>query len=269
MNPRWDCHLHVFDPDLPTLGGHYAPQAASLAQVQKLGAPFGIERFVLVQPSVYGLDNSVMLRALQAAPGLHRGIAVLDETVSESQLQQMHELGVRGIRFNRVSPVGRHPDPAATLRVLSPALRRLGWHVQWFVETDELLTLPDLQQECGLPFVLDHVGSLRPQVPADSPAWAALERLGRSGNGWLKLSAWYRLQASQPYEAMDAVLARLLPWFCSGEKMQLVWGSDWPHTGIAAPDLPDYGLLLAPLLRGLSAQQCEQVLRFSPQLLYG
>jgi predicted TIM-barrel fold metal-dependent hydrolase len=98
VNPRWDCHLHVFDPDLPTLGGHYAPQAASLAQVQKLGAPFGIERFVLVQPSVYGLDNSVMLRALQAAPGLHRGIAVLDETVSESQLQQMHELGVRASR---------------------------------------------------------------------------------------------------------------------------------------------------------------------------
>jgi predicted TIM-barrel fold metal-dependent hydrolase len=266
---RWDCHLHVFDGALATMGGHYAPQTASLAQAQALGKTYGIQRFVLVQPSVYGRDNSLMLRALQREPGGHRGVAVVDEFVSESELRAMHEIGVRGIRFNRVSPVGRHPDPAATLRTLSPLLRRLSWHVQWFVEADGLVALPALQQECGLPFVLDHVGSLQSQTPADSPAWAAMERLGRSGHCWLKLSAWYRLGAHAPYDAMDAVLARLLPWFCTGEQVRLVWGSDWPHTGVLAPDLPDYGLLLAPIKRALTASQLENVLRISPQLLYG
>jgi predicted TIM-barrel fold metal-dependent hydrolase len=266
---QWDCHLHVFDAALPTLGGHYAPQTASLAQVQALAAPHGINRFVLVQPSVYGRDNSLMLRALQAVPGLHRGVAVVDESVSDAELNRMHQIGVRGIRFNRVSPVGRHPDPAATLRELAPNLRRLGWHVQWFVEADDLAALAAIQQESGLPFVIDHLGKLDAQLSADAPAWRAMERLGKSGQCWLKLSAWYRLRAREPYEALDPVLTRLLPWFSSGEQLRLVWGSDWPHTGIAKPDLPDYGLLLAPLSRVFSAHHCEQVLRISPQILYG
>jgi predicted TIM-barrel fold metal-dependent hydrolase len=266
---KWDCHLHVFDANSPTLGGHYAPPSASLAQVQALGASAGINRFVLVQPSVYGRDNSLMLRALQGVPGVHRGIAVVDETVSRAELEFMHSVGVRGIRFNRVSPVGKHPDPAATLRQLAPALRTLGWHVQWFVPAHELAGLAALREEVGLPFVLDHVASMHALIGQETSAWLALEELGRSGHCYLKLSAWYRLQATAPYEAMDAVVARLLPWFVSPSQVRLVWGSDWPHTGIAVPDLPDYLQLLAPLPRLLSPAQCEQVLSFTPEHLYG
>ncbi len=269
MPAKWDCHLHVFDAACPTLGGHYAVQSASLDQVQSIGATVGVNRFVLVQPSVYGRDNSVMLRALQRASGVHRGVAVVDETVSRAELEFMHTCGVRGIRFNRVSPVGRHPDPAATVRQLAPALRDLGWHVQWFVEPEELATLPALREEVGLPFVLDHLASVHAQLAQDAPAWSALEQLGRSGQCWLKLSAWYRLRATAPYDAIDAAVMRLLPWFVSPTQVRLVWGSDWPHTGIAAPDLPDYAQLLAPMHRLLNPTQCEQVLSLTPQHLYG
>jgi predicted TIM-barrel fold metal-dependent hydrolase len=85
---------------------------------------------VLVQPSVYATDNSVMLSALRANPGLHRGVVVVDARVTDAELRDMHELGVRGVRFNMVSPVG---NGAEMLDALAPRLRDIGWHVQWYV----------------------------------------------------------------------------------------------------------------------------------------
>ena len=102
----WDCHVHVFDASQPVRDGHYRPVDRPLAQIEALALAHGVGHLVLVQPSVYGTDNSLLLRSLAVEPGRHRGVAVVDEDVSDAELDAMHAHGVRGVRFNLVSPVG-------------------------------------------------------------------------------------------------------------------------------------------------------------------
>ena len=131
----WDAHVHVFDAAAPARAGHYTPGTRSLADIEAIAAQHGIGHLVLVQPSAYGTDNSVMLRALLQQPGRHRGIAVVDADIRDAQLDAMHAAGVRGVRFNLVSPVG---NDAADLMALAPRLAERGWHAQWYARTHQL-----------------------------------------------------------------------------------------------------------------------------------
>ncbi|MDZ5457669.1 amidohydrolase family protein [Azohydromonas lata] len=262
----WDCHVHVFDADAPVQPGHYRPVHRPLADIEALAAAHGVRHLVLVQPSVYGTDNGVMLRALQAAKGRHRGVAVVDAGVADAELDALHAAGVRGIRFNLVSPVGhqaRHGDPADALRALAPRLRARGWHVQWYARCEHLPALAVLQEEAGLPFVLDHLAGLHAELPAADPAWRAAAALA-AGGAWIKLSGWYRLRDAEPYAALRPAIARAFELF--GERA--LWGSDWPHTSFAPEALPAYGSTLAPLRQALGDDATRRVLDVHAPLLY-
>ena len=81
----WDCHAHVFDAAAAARPGHYVPPDSRLATLEAIAARHAISRIVLVQPSVYGTDNSVMMSALRAKPGLHRGVVVIDDDDSSAE----------------------------------------------------------------------------------------------------------------------------------------------------------------------------------------
>ena len=72
-----DCHVHVFDATAPVAAGHYRPAHRPLADIETQAATLGVQHLVLVQPSVYGTDNGLLLQALARAPGRHRGVVVL------------------------------------------------------------------------------------------------------------------------------------------------------------------------------------------------
>ena len=261
--PGWDCHVHVFDAAAPALPGHYAPQTRGLAEIETLAAPQGVGRLVLVQPSVYGSDHGVLLRALRAEPGRHRGVAVVAPGIADAELDALHAAGVRGIRINRVSPVGDRGDPAPMLRALAPRLRERGWHVQWYVHAAELPLLPALQDACALPFVLDHLGDLRAGTADDTPAWTALAALA-AGGSWIKLSGWYRLNASAPYGALHGSIVRVAGLFGS----HLGWGSDWPHTGQPTEPALPYAATWAPVAASLTPAAAAAVRDGQPLALY-
>jgi predicted TIM-barrel fold metal-dependent hydrolase len=257
--PAWDCHVHVFDPAHPAQSGHYRPGRRDLAEIERTAGALGVGHLVLVQPSVYGTDNTLILRALARAPGRHRGVAVVDSSVTEGELDTMHALGVRGARFNLVSPVGNGPE---AFRALAPRLKARGWHVQWYARAEQLDTIAELHQGTGLPAVLDHLAGLHAGVDANAPAWAAMQRLADQG-AWVKLSGWYRLQASAPYEALQAHIQRVAA--CMGD--HLVWGSDWPHTAFSDDALPPYVSLWWPVENALGAGRAAAV-REAGALLY-
>jgi predicted TIM-barrel fold metal-dependent hydrolase len=248
LAPGWDGHVHVFDATAPVAPGHYQPGEHRLAEIEALAAREGIGHLLLVQPSVYGSDNSVLLHALAGSGARHRGVVVLDTSVTPDELARMHALGVRGVRFNLVSPVGNAAAPAVTLARLAPQLRQRGWFVQWYVRHAQLPELVALQASCGLVFVLDHLAGLAAGLADDAPAWAAAAALARAG-AWLKLSGWYRLNASAPFAELDATIARVHRLFGP----RLLWGSDWPHTGLGVNERPRYAACLAPLRRVLDA----------------
>ena len=254
--PGWDCHVHVFDARAPVAPGHYKPVHRPLAAIEALAQVNGFGHLVLVQPSVYGTDNTVLLDALQVRPGRHRGVVVLDADVSSAALHHMHALGVRGVRFNLVSPVGngRPGDVQQALaqrfHALAPRLQALGWHVQWYAHPDTLPAIASLHAEgpVGLVAVLDHLAGLHAGLSPTHPAWQALARLAGLG-AWVKLSGWYRLQAAAPYGALDDAICSVAALF----EDRMVWGSDWPHTSFAPDALPDYATTWAPVARVLSA----------------
>lgn len=251
--------MHVFDPVHTAQAGHYQPALRDLPEIEQTATALGVGHLVLVQPSVYGTDNGLILRALAREPGRHRGVVVLDTTVTDAELDTMHRLGVRGVRFNLVSPVGNGPN---AFRALAPRLKARGWHVQWYARADQLAAIADLHEGSGLIPVLDHLAGLHPGVGATDPAWASLERLAAQG-AWAKLSGWYRLLASAPYEALHTPIQRVAEML--GER--LVWGSDWPHTTFEHDALPPYDSLWQPVVQALGESRAATV-RAAGALLY-
>jgi predicted TIM-barrel fold metal-dependent hydrolase len=242
----WDCHVHVFDASAPALAGHYRPVDRRLAQIEATALEHGVGHLVLVQPSVYGTDNTLMLEALALEPGRHRGVAVVADAVSDAELDAMHAIGVRGVRLNLVSPVGEGPNPAQRFAALAPRLQRRDWHLQWYTNAEQLPRIAELHRASGVTCVLDHLAGFDAHVTDDHPAWRAAELLAAHG-AWLKLSGWYRLDAQAPYASLVPRIRRLADLF--GER--LVWGSDWPHTKLSPDAMPPYAETWQPVIDAL------------------
>jgi predicted TIM-barrel fold metal-dependent hydrolase len=263
---RWDCHVHVFDGRPPPGATHYAPPGRTLPMLEAAAAGLGVDRFVLVQPSVYGDDNSLLLQALRQGAGRHRGVVVIGADTTERELDSMHDAGVRGVRFNRVSPVGNSPDEAFTR--LAPRLRERGWHVQWYARPSQLMEIAALHEASGVTAVLDHLGGVTPALLDDKAVWSRLHRLA-DGGAWIKLSGWYRLQSALPYADMEPGIRKAVALF--GQRC--LWGSDWPHTAFMEPGArgqpPAYPATWEPVVQALGVAAAERILRQQPQQLYG
>ncbi|VCU72470.1 2-pyrone-4,6-dicarbaxylate hydrolase [Pigmentiphaga humi] len=272
MPPRaCDCHTHVIGaaeayPMAPDR--HYTPGPASAARLRRHLEQTGMARVVVVQPSVYGTDNTCLLDALRELDGRARGVAVIDSGFTPASLRTLHDGGVRGVRVNLESGgLQDVRDAERALAAISAQVADLGWHVQLYAAYGVIEALAPVLAGLPCPVVLDHF-AMAPWSPA---AGAVLADLLRSGRVHLKLSAPYRL-ASQPDAAQ---WARML-----GEQAPsaLLWGSDWPHTarapGKAAHEVSPYRKigpkrLLADLARWLPTEALRQaVLADNPDRLY-
>jgi predicted TIM-barrel fold metal-dependent hydrolase len=223
----WDAHAHVIgDPrEYPFARGRgYTPQPASLDDYLAMLDRYGIERGVLVQPSVYGHDHRCLLDALERANGRLRGIAVPSPDTTMHDLEAMHERGVRGIRCNLINPGGLSP---AVVAAWQPALRAMGWHVELHVSVDQLSDWTDVIHPFDVPVVIDHMGRPAPgAVHPNAPALAQLIRLVRDGRCFVKLSAPYRLSI-EPAPWTD--VTPLVRAFLEANPSACLWGTDWPH----------------------------------------
>src|SRR5256885_568741 len=108
MSMRCDSHVHIVGPadKYPQVPERtYLAGLAPVETLKRLGEKHGIGRFVIVQPSFYGADNSATLDALDELGGEGRGVAVIDpRTTSPDTLAAYHRRGVRGLRINLYSP---------------------------------------------------------------------------------------------------------------------------------------------------------------------
>lgn len=259
-----DCHVHVYDDRYPSaLGAKLLPPNALLEDYLQLQARMGIERFVLVTPSTYGTDNSLVLDVLRQRKGLARGIVVLDDGVSDQALCEMDALGVRGVRFNLT--LG-----GAGLELLETTAQRiapLGWHIQIVADGQDLLALEARLSRLPTPLVIDHMGHVPQPAGVNSNAFGALERMLGNGRTWVKLSGPYirSLTGAPSYEDVASIARTLL----QNHTDRLLWGSDWPHPMAKAPK-PDACHLLSLLAGWMQdASEWEKVLRRNPVQLYG
>lgn len=259
-----DCHFHVFDSAHYAYAAqrHYTPPDAPMADYLAQCARFGIDRGVLVHPTVFGADHRSFEEILQNHSARLRGVAVVSPQTPDDDIARWHRLGARGTRITTVFAGG--PNLRAIERIVAK-VKPFGWHVQVLVD---VVAQPDLVgqvQALGVEVVVDHMGHHGAEGLVKSAGFANLVSLLRDGVAWVKLSAPYRLSATSD---ADPHLQRLVQALAKANPARLVWGSDWPHP--ASPHaVPDEARLVSLLFDWLpDAALREQVLLHNPTRLY-
>lgn len=260
-----DCHMHLYDSRYPVApGAKLRPADASLEDYRQLQQRLGLQRMVIVTPSTYGTDNRILLNGLAASNGNARGIAVLDMSVTDDELQRLHQAGVRGIRFN-LRYGGASLDD---LDALAARVQALNWHVQVVSSGDKLVELESRLKNLPTSLVIDHMGHVPQPDGVNSTTFAAIRRLLDGGKTWVKLSGPYiGSHSGAPDYADIAPVARELVKI---NPERLLWGSDWPHPTMPVDNKPDDAAILDLLATWAPNDRDRQrILRDNPVALYG
>ncbi len=263
-----DCHAHICGPAARydyAADRIYTPPDALLPAYLRVLDGLGIERAVLVQPSIYGTDNQVLLDAIAAAPIPCRGVVVLDPTCTSDKIADLHQRGVRGVRFNVIDVLERRAGlPLAELQRCAEIIAPFGWHIELQLHVDEFPNLDTLLSDFPVDLVLGHFGYPRTVLSPNIEGYRALFRLMEAGRCWVKLSAPYRLPLGAPKEEVRTLAAALV----AAAPERLLWASDWPHTNLSFP-APDDSTLFETLFDWVpDANVQRQVLVDNPAQLY-
>lgn len=258
-----DCHVHAFGPYARyplDAARKYTPAEARLEEYRRVMAKLGTGRVVLVQPSVYGVDNSCQRDAIAALGDRARGVAVIDERASAEELSGLAAAGFAGVRLNIM-----RAENFNSLERLAQRAADVGWHLQLHVPgwslpeiTERLLALPS-------EFVIDHLGRVDADAGLGQPAFQSLLRLVDSGRCWVKLSAPYRMDLGGAPWRKAAPFAREL---VRRNPERMIWGTDWPHPDVA--EVPEDQGLLDVLLDWVPEEAVRnRILVDNPAKLYG
>ncbi|OFW25742.1 MAG: GntR family transcriptional regulator [Acidobacteria bacterium RIFCSPLOWO2_02_FULL_65_29] len=266
-----DTHAHILGPAARyaySPARVYTPRDCLLPDYQHMLNTLGVARAVLVQPSVYGTDNTAMLDAMKAAGNRFRGVAVVSDDISEAELRKLHDAGVRGVRVNIVDVKDRKPGtlPLDSLKRLAQRVGPLGWHVEFLMHVDEFPDLDCTFADFPVDIVLGHLGYMRTDKGLAAPGFQALLRLLKGGRCWVKLTGPYRIStAALPYSDVTPFAHALM----AANAERIIWGSDWPHV-MAKGAMPNDGDLCDLLSEWIpDARLREQVLVHNPARLYG
>jgi predicted TIM-barrel fold metal-dependent hydrolase len=222
-----DCHAHVFGPNAQfPYDPHrtYTPPEALAPEYLAFHQAVGVDRGVLVQPSVYGTDNRAMVAALDRLGPHYRGVAVVREDEPEASLHGLHRAGVRGVRFNLVQ--GSKMRLSENMEDLGRRIADIGWHIQVHAEAHRFAELAERLKNLPVRVVCDHYASCAAADGTRHPAFGNLLRLLDSGRIWVKLSGPYIVSRERPPYPDVTPMARAL---LAHRPDRLVWGTDWPH----------------------------------------
>jgi len=260
-----DCHTHIFgDAARYAFAATrvYTPEPALVDEMRQLHRALHMDRVVVVQPSVYGTDNTCTVDALRQLGARARGIAVVDDKTSDAALDDLHRAGVRGIRIN-LETAGI-TDPSAARQRLQNAIalaQRRRWHIQVNTRLTVIDALHEQLAASPVTIVVDHFGGAQAAAGVAQPGFNALIDLVRSGRAYVKISGAYRSSRQAPDFPDVAPLAKAL---IAANPRRIVWGTDWPHPdstpvrGRAATDI-------APLLRVDDGRLLNQLVVWAPE----
>jgi predicted TIM-barrel fold metal-dependent hydrolase len=219
-----DAHFHVFEPGYPHVPDPlYTFPDGTTAQYLAMTEALGIGRMILVQPTFYGTDNTLLTDTLKRLGPRCGGVVRIEESATDAELDAFHQLGVRAIRLDLFARASwPTPEIIGYIRRMAARATPRGWHLQFYtpgaIVRDLLPFLADLEDT----FVIDHMGYLTEPDPQTA---ARLLAVLRQGSCWIKLSGAYRVAKSKP-------LGSVTPWgraLAEARPDRLLWGSDWPH----------------------------------------
>lgn len=238
-----DAHCHVFGPSpkFPFASERkYTPCNAGREQLFALRDHLGFARNVIVQATCHGKDNSAMMDACRAGGNFARGVASVGANITREELAEMHEVGVRGVRFNFVRRLV-DATPKEVFIGIAEKIQEFGWSTVVYFEAADLSELEPFLKKLPGVIVVDHLG--RPDVTkgVDHPNFQQFIRLmSENENIWTKVTCPERLTvAGPPYDDVVPLFQRIVDQF----EDRVLWGTDWPHPNMKS-HMPDDGALV-------------------------
>jgi predicted TIM-barrel fold metal-dependent hydrolase len=225
-----DCHLHVFGdpgryPDRNPNPVHPSREA-SWEDALRMHRSVGFGRGVLVQPANYTTDHTYLQEALARLPhGAYRATGIIDDSVTDAEIEPLNAAGMRGVRFNFVRMFKLQPSPQTLARAID-RIRPYGWHIKIFIGPEELADhIEMLSAITSIPVVIDHMARLKPGA-RDQSHGMVLDLLKRE-NFWVLLSNGVRMSAQSSGFDDVVPIGRDLH---AAAPARCLFGSDWPHT---------------------------------------
>lgn len=266
-----DCHAHIFGPEsrYPYSSARgYTPPDASLETYlglhQTLG---GIERAVLTQPSVYGVDNSCMMDAVDKMGDRFRAVVAVGEGVTDRELEDLHSRGARGVRVNLVDKGGMPFEDINAVRRFTERLRDIGWHLEVLVHVHEFEDLRATMNSMAVDVSVGHLGYMKTDQGIEHPGFLEFLDLLRDGSCWVKVSGSYRVTCVDmtPYDDVVPFAQALI----EANEDRVLWGTDWPHP-VFKGNMPNDGALMAQLATWAPDDGLrKKILVDNPSVLYG
>ncbi len=259
-----NAHLHIIDPSFPN-DGKVAAQIGTVETYRVLAQQLDLPRAVFVQAKPFAVNNACLLDAIQKFGADNaRGIAVVNSTVSDRELEQLHDGGVRGLRFSVWNPQNAVVS-FEDCQPLSERVKHLGWNMQLHMSASQIAQHADVIRRLDCKVVIDHMGRLDPALGVKDPAYTFLCEMVDKGNTWIKLSGPYlNTRTGAPWtDATETAIAiaELAP-------ERVVWGSDFPH--VTEKVKPDEAVLTELIGTWLPTEKARQLaLTDNPQELYG
>jgi 2-pyrone-4,6-dicarboxylate lactonase len=262
-----DAHCHVFGPAARfpfSADRSYTPPDSGIDRFEQLQHRLGLSRAVFVQASCHGTDNAAMVDAIEHGDGRYAGVAMIDESFTNRDIGRLHDVGVRGTRFNFVAHLGGAPDLDVFWRLVD-RVQPFGWHIVLHFDAKDLPLHAELLDRMPCPYVIDHMARVPVTDGVEQEPFRQLLELMRDERCWVKISGAERLTADGPPPYDDVVpFARAL---IAAAPDRVLWGTDWPHPNVR--HMPDDGDLL-DLMTAFAPDEAlrNRILVRNPETLY-
>jgi len=238
-----DAHCHVFGPsrDFPYSPiRKYTPYDAPAEKLFALRDHLGFARNVLVQASCHGNNNDAMVDALVKSKGTARGVAIVDPSISDAELEALDDAGVRGVRFNFLKRLV-DPTPKSEYLEIAKRVAKMGWHCVVYFEAEDMDEITPFLKQIPTIVIIDHMG--RPDIALGSghaQFQKFIKLMEGNSNFWIKVSCPERLSVGgPPYDDVVPFSKTLVDSFPN----RVLWGTDWPHPNVKS-HVPDDGELV-------------------------
>jgi len=243
----------------PATGRNYADW---IALYRAHLAQLGMTRGVIVHSIFYGTDNSITVETIRQMGNGFKGIGLVTDDATDTELDALVDAGIVGVRLNYVHGGVLSWDG---VKAMAPRLAERGLHVQMLMNTHKhMAEIADDVAALGVDVCFDHIGWPDLAAGPEEPGFQTLLRLLAEGHAWIKISGIYRL-CDAPFDVSDDHVAALV----NANPDRCLWGSDWPHIMLADAKTPDSGVLLNAFGRVVTDSATrKQILVTNPQKLY-
>ena len=205
-----------------------------------------------------------MVDAIIRGKGRYAGVAMIDESFTDRQIEELHEVGVRGTRFNFVAHLGGAPELDVFWRLVH-RVAKLNWHIVLHFDAKDLPTYAPMLDDMPVPFVIDHMARVDATKGVEQAPFLQLLELMKDERAWVKITGAERLTAggSPPYDDVVPIAQALV----AAAPERILWGTDWPHPNVRV--MPDDGDLVDTLALFVPDERLRtQILVTNPERLY-